>query len=297
MEMLEMFWRRSHLHHLLPSSQPNFLASAALGLSPSAYSHLSRCKKHWAWLAVMVSMVGMVSIVSMMNKVSMVSMVRMGSLLELFMLPHTMKYLGFDQCLILRTQISPVTLFSNPGRSLRLKWENHYFPMCLENRWVWHLFQKVDRISRFWPLLAIFISQFSLLCSFGLLQSFLCYSSPLSSWPQVAEWVSITQWHKNGCSNSSVRYNMFAGGLYISHTTYFMYPLYIFIRPSSDHSLTLSATNSLTKIWNLPNQTRPNLPNQTYQTKHTKPNLPNQTYHPNLAKQTYQTKTNLPNKT
>ena len=131
--------------------------SRQCGLRPLALRILpplsERCKKHWAWLAGMHSMV---SIVSMMNKVSMVSMVRMGSLLELFMLPHTMKYLGFDQCLILRTQISPVTLFSNPGRSLRLKWENHYFPMCLENRWVWHLFQKVDRISRFWPLLAIF---------------------------------------------------------------------------------------------------------------------------------------------
>ena len=50
---------------------------------------------------------------SMMGKASLVSMVRMGSLLELFMLAHTMKYLGFDQRFILRTQISPVTLFSS----------------------------------------------------------------------------------------------------------------------------------------------------------------------------------------
>ena len=152
MEMLEMFWRRSHLHHLLPSSQPNFLASAALGLSPSAYSHLTEMQKALSMAGNTLSMLSMVSIVSMMNKVS---KVRIGSLLELFLLAHTMKYLGFDQRLILRTQISPVTLFSSPARSLRLKWENHYFLVCLEKRWVWHLFQKVDWISRFWPQLAI----------------------------------------------------------------------------------------------------------------------------------------------
>ena len=57
---------------------------------------------------------------------------------------------------------------------------------------------------------------------------------------------------------------------------------------------------------NLPNQafqtkpTKPNLPNQTYQTKPTKSNLPNQTYQTkptksNLPNQTYQIKTTKPN--
>merc|ERR1711873_126231 len=51
--------------------------------------------------------------------------------------------------------------------------------------------------------------------------------------------------------------------------------------------------------------TKPNLPNQTYQTNPTKPNLPNQTYQtkptkpnlpkPNLPNQTYQTKPTKPN--
>ena len=129
--------------------------SRQCGLRPLALRILpplsQRCKKHWAWLAVMVSMLSLVSMVSFVSMMNKVSMVRIGSLLELFLLAHTMKYLGFDQRLILRTQISPVTLFSSPARSLRLKWENHYFLVCLEKRWVWHLFQKVDWISRFWP--------------------------------------------------------------------------------------------------------------------------------------------------
>ena len=46
--------------------------------------------------------------------------------------------------------------------------------------------------------------------------------------------------------------------------------------------------------------TKPNPPNQTYQTKPTKPNLPNQTFQtkptkPNLPNQTYQTKPTKPN--
>ena len=229
MEMLEMFWRRSHLHHLLPSSQPNFLASAALGLSPSAYSHLTEMQKALSMAGNTLSMLSMVSIVSMMNKVS---KVRIGSLLELFLLAHTMRYLGFDQRLILRTQISPVTLFSSPAISLRLKWENHYFLVCLEKRWVWHLFQKVDWISRFWPQLAIFTNFlifFSVLLCFGLLQNFLCYSSPLSSWPKVAEWVSITQWHKNRCTwqlFSEVQYVSWSSILVMQHT---LWPS--FVRP------------------------------------------------------------------
>ena len=46
---------------------------------------------------------------------------------------------------------------------------------------------------------------------------------------------------------------------------------------------------------NLPNQTyqtkpnTPNLPNKTYQTKPTKPNLPNQITKPNLPNKTYRT--------
>ena len=50
--------------------------------------------------------------------------------------------------------------------------------------------------------------------------------------------------------------------------------------------------------WTLP--TRPNLPNQIYQSKPTKPNLPNQTNQtkptkPYIPNQTYQIKPNLPN--
>ena len=47
---------------------------------------------------------------------------------------------------------------------------------------------------------------------------------------------------------------------------------------------------------NLPNQTKPNQPNQTYQTKPTKPNLPNQTYQTksNLAYQAYWAKPTKP---